>query len=99
MLSTDREHSSGDEGSFFIDSEIGRARSDIDDDDSEFLLSLGESSFSDSEYIWIDIHDLDTDIEDSFFDIGEYIGSDGYYMTADFEFFATHTDWILDTTL
>jgi len=62
MFSTDREHSSGDESSFFIDSEIGRARSDIDDDDSKFFLSLGEGSLSDSEYIWIDIHDLNTDI-------------------------------------
>jgi hypothetical protein len=98
MFSTDREHSSGDEGSFFIDSEIGRARSDIDDDDSKFLLSLGEGSLSDSEYIWVDIHDLDTDIEDSLFDIGEDIGSDRYDMTTDFEFFATHPDRILDTT-
>ena len=99
MLTTDWEDSSVDESPFLVYGHIGGARSHIYDYDSEFLLTLGQSSLTDGEDIWVDIHDLDTYIEDSLFDIGEYIGSDRYDMCSDFEFFPTHSDWVFDTTL
>ena len=99
MLTTDREDSSVYESSFLVYCHIGRARSHIDDDDSELFLTLSQSCFTDREDIWVDIHDLDSDIEDSLFDISEYIGSDRYDMSSDFEFFSTHSDRVYDTTL
>ena len=69
MLTTERDDSCVDHSSFFIYGEVGSARSDIEDDDTELLLSAREGRFSDSEYVRVDISDLDTDVEDSLTDI------------------------------